>query len=338
MTLHYRICLALLVAGTCAFALPAPGAEGEKPADAKPAEAAPAGEDAGFKSDNPLHAPADIVLNEARANLGDAASARQRIVRLEDMLARFPDYKYRADAYYFVGLNAQLLGENDRAVRAFEDALRAEPGIADETPIASYLRAAKGRTFLRTANVALLALLAVVLLPALWRLTRADGATLPWGRLFAVYVGATAAWIALVYLLPGALGSPHAGMDAFPKPVLSDFRLGQIGDEPLRALLAYGLGAILATLPIVASTARIRRPGLRRMLTILGVLAVVGTLLGLYAIRHLYVNARYQADSNRLVFLVRSIDSIKEVPDEMLPLYDKDFVRKIQESRKPAGK
>lgn len=127
-------------------------------------------------------------------------------------------------------------------------------------------------------------------------------------------------------------------MDAFPKPVLSDFRLGQIGDEPLRALLAYGLGAILATLPIVASTARIRRPGLRRMLTILGVLAVVGTLLGLYAIRHLYVNARYQADSNRLVFLVRSIDSIKEVPDEMLPLYDKDFVRKIQESRKPAGK
>ncbi len=327
-----------LLSGLLACAAPARAAE-ETPAPAvQPAASATAVVEPGFKSDDPKYADADEALNEARANLGDAASARQRITRLQGVLARYADYKYRADAFYFIGLNAQYLGENKQAVDAFESALRAEPEIANETPIVSYLRAVKSQVFLQVANVLLLVLLAAILLPALLRLTRADAATLPWKRLFAVYAIAAVAWTALVFLLPALLGALKSGLDPFPKPVLSEYCLGQIGDEPLRALLGYGLGAILATLPIIAATARISRPGTRRALTSLGVLSVIGALMGLYGIRYLYVNARYQGDSRRVVFLVRSVDSMQDVPDAMLPLYEKDFRQRVLESRKRAKK
>ena len=324
--------VALLLASLAICTSPARASE-EKSA---PVVQASAVTDPGFKSDDPKYAEADALLNEARANLGDAASARQRITRLEAVLAKYPSYKYRADAFYFVGLNAQFLGATDQAIQAFESALRTEPEIADETPILSYLRAAKNQTFLRVANILLLVLLAAALLPALARLTHADAATLPWKRLFTVYAITAVGWTALVLLIPTLLGALKSGLDPFPKPVLSDYRLGQIGDTPLRALLGYGLGAILATLPIVAATARIPRPGLRRALTLLGVLAVIGAMMGLYDIRHLYVNARYQNETRRMVFLVRSVDSMQDVPDEMLPLYDDKFRQRILESRKQA--
>ena len=301
--------------------------------EAKPAAAAAEVESAAFKSDNPLHAEADAVLNEARANLGDAAAARQRIARLEGVAARFPDYKFRADALYYAGLNWQTLGQDDQAAAAFEAALRVEPDIAKETPIVAYLKAARGHTFVRRANLVLLAVLVAVLVPALGRLTRADAATLPWGRLFAVYGAVVAVWTALVLLLPATLGPPGSGLADFPKPTLSNFRLGQIGDGPLRALLGYGAGAILATLPVVAAAARIRRPGRRIFVTTAGVLAVVTALMGLYGVRHLYADARYSAAGQRLVFLVRSIDTPRDVPDAMLPLYDTNFAARVRAAR-----
>jgi tetratricopeptide (TPR) repeat protein len=318
-----------------------PAATGDVPTAAMATNAAApkVAEDAGgFTSDDPAHLSADIVLNEARANLGDAAAVRQRIARLEGVLARFPDYKFRADAFYFIGLNAEALGEHERAVHAFESALQVEPGIANETPILSYLRAARSHTFRRAADGVLLALLAAALLPALFCLLRPDAADLPWRRLFAVYGAALAVWALLVALLPVFAGPLRIGLDPFPKPVLTNFRLGQIGDGPLRALFGYGAGAILATLPVVAACARMRCPVGRRVLTGLGTVAVLAAVLGLYAVRHLYVNARFQREGARLVFFVRSIDSMKEVPDAMLPLYDEKFAKRVIEARKQAQK
>ena len=328
----------VLLAGLLACAAPARAAEETNAPAVQPTAGATTVGEPVFHSDDPKYADADATLNEARANLGDNAAARQRITRLQGVLARFTDYKYRADVFYFIGLNAQYLGENQQAVAAFESALRTEPEIANETPIVAYLRAARSQVFLQLGNILLLVLLATALLPALLRLTCADTALLPWKRLFAVYAVTAVVWIALVFLLPALLGALKSGLDPFPKPVLSDYRFGQIGDEPLRALFGYGLGAILATLPIVAATARIARPGLRWALAVLGVLAVISALMGLYGIRHLYVSARYPGSCSRVVFLVRSVDSMQDVPDAMLPLYEDDFRKRVLESRKRAKK
>jgi len=288
----------------------------------------------GYKSDDPVYATADAVLNEARLNMGNATSARQRIAKLEDVAARYPQYKFLSDAYYFIGLNEQLLKDNPRAVLAFETALKIEPDIANETPILSYLRAAKSVTFRRMADVVLLVILAATVLIALFRLTRPDAANLPWKRFVGVYLAVSIVWGVFVLLLPFLLGPPHSGLEPFPKPVLANFRIGQIGDAPLRALFGYGLGAILATLPIVAACARVRSRPIRRLSLVLGCLLAGGALLGLYTIRHLYVEARYQGSSARFLFLVRSIDTIQDIPDAMIPLYDADFAKKVRESRK----
>ena len=55
--------------------------------------------------------------------------------------------------------------------------------------------------------------------------------------------------------------------------------------------------------------------------------------MGLFGIRYCYADARYDAGSKRIFFLIKNIASKEDVPEEMLPLYDKDFRQKIMESR-----
>ena len=302
-------------------------------------EAEPQEAPAEFKRDNPLHRAADAALNEAKAHTGSAETAMARAQRLEALAAKFPDYPYRADALYYAGVNWQILKQNERAIVAFKAALQAEPEIAKETPICSYLRMLEGQTFVQRTNAGLLALLAIVLVWSLGRLLQTNPA-LPWGMLFTVYAAFEVIWIALILALPMLLGRPAQASQAFaayPKPVLSDIALGELGDAPLRALLWYGAGAILATLPVVAAAATIRRRGIRIALSALGVLAMVAALLGLFGVRHCYADTQVDCGSHRIFFLIKSIATKEEVPDAMLPLYDKSFQQRILESRKHPG-
>ena len=314
----------LLVPLICAIAFVA---RAEESTNAEPKEAPTE-----FKSENPAHREADAALNEARMHMGSLESAAERVKRLEGIAAKFTDYPYRADVFYYIGINNQMLQRYDEAVAAFEAALRTEPDIAKETPIVSYLNALKGRTFTKRASAMLIALLLAALALAFWRLTRADASVL-WGRLSATYVLTLAFWTALVFFLPTLLGQPRTGLAPFPKPVLSNFCVGQMGDYPLRALLLYGAGAILAPLPIVIAVSTLQRRSARALLTVLGVLAVAGSVMGLFGIRYCYADARYDAGSKRIFFLIKNIASKEDVPEEMLPLYDKDFRQKIMESR-----
>ena len=320
-----------LLSAICAFA-PALRAA-DAPGSAAPAEEAPAE----FKSENPAYREADAVLNEARTHMGSADSAAARAQRLESMAAKFPDYPYRADVLYYAGLNYQMLKQNEKAIAAFEAALRYEPDIAKETPIQSYLKTLKSRTFVQRTNALLLVLLVASLALALGRLLRAD-VTLPWGRLVAMYGLTIVIWMSLVMVLPGLLGAARTGLAAYPKPVLSNMCLGHMGDAPLRALLWYGAGAILATLPIMTAVATLRSRSARVLLSVLGVVAVVGAIMGLFGIRYCYADAQVDRGSNRILFLARIITTKEEVPDEMLPLYDKSFQQRVLASRhKPAA-
>lgn len=303
-------------------------ARAESSTNAEPQEAP-----AEFKSDNPAYRPADDALNEARLHMGSVESAVERVKRLEAIAAKYPDYAYRADVLYYLGVNNQMLMRYDAAIAAFEAALMAEPDIAKETPIVSYLRTLKGRTFTRQASATLITILLASLALAFWRLARSEAAV-PWGRLSVVYGLTLAFWAALVLLVPVVLGQPLTGLDPFPKPVLSDSHLGQLGDTPLRALLLYGAGAILATLPIIVAVATLTRKPARALLSGLGVLAVAGSIMGLYGLRYCYADTQYDAGSKRVFFLIKNIATKEDVPDEMLPLFDKDFRKKILESRR----
>lgn len=135
-----------------------------------------------------------------------------------------------------------------------------------------------------------------------------------------------AALLAVPVLLAGAAALIVARM---PRP-------GQIGDLPLLALLGYGIAAILSTLPIVAACSLLEKRSARISLSFLGCIAVIVAVMGLYAVRHLYVDSQYDSNAKRFVFLVKSINNLKEVPDEMLPLYDKDFAKRIMETGEKA--
>lgn len=283
---------------------------------------------------DPRYAKADAVFHEAKSNMGDAATAQQRIAEIKAVLKEFPDYKKRAALLYFVGLNEQTLGHYEEAASAYEQALQEAPQLATKTPIMAYLKTAKNHTFIRMTNIVLIALLIAALLPALWRLTLKDSADIVWGRIFAVYAAATAIWVGVVFLLPSLYGTLSTGLENFPKPTLSNFKIGQMGDQPLVDLLAYGIGAILASLPIVAAASRVKKPPTRIGLTVIGFVVVTGSIMGLYGIRHLFASASFSPGKDRLVFMIKSIDSPGKVPDEMLPLYDEHFRQRILDSRK----
>jgi tetratricopeptide (TPR) repeat protein len=277
---------------------------------------------------------ADSVLSEARVNIGDTASANQRITKLEGVLKKYPGYPDRPEVFYYTGLNAQLCGQNNKAIQYYKAALKEKPLLAAQTSIVAYLKSAENIRFSRQVNFILIALLIITLIPALWRLTSHDAISLPWKKIFAVYSITVVVYAASVFLLPLLFGSMKSGLEAFPRPTLSNFHMGQIGDQPLMALLLYGIGAILITLPVVVATSRLKNIVIKNFLTIAGCILVVGSVMGLYGIRYLFLASKYNSKESRLVFMARSINSMKEVPDVMFPLYEEAFVKRILNSRK----
>ncbi len=296
------------------------------------------GDDGAYRSADPRFAEADAVLNEARLATANAVAAEARIAKLEGVIERFPDYPHRAMAEYYLGLNCQVLERYDQAAKAFAAALRDKPELEFKTSIMSYLDTARRRRFASRASLGLIGVLALALVMALWRLSRADSADIRWGRTIAPFAGALVVWAALVLLVPMLLGPPAKGLEKFPTPTLVGFRLGQLGDGPLRTLGWYGVFAILAALPVVAAASRLAGAARRILLGALGVLVVAGSLMGLFTLRYCWGQSQYDAGSGRINFLVKDIATQADVPDEMLPLYDPEFRERIIQNRKKAGK
>lgn len=280
---------------------------------------------------------ADRTLNEARLATSDPARARRRIAELEAILETHPDYPHRAMVHYFLGLNHQFLGNQGRAAAAFEAALQGRPDLAGRTPIMAYLDMARRRNFADTAPRYLLVALALLLAISVVPLFRADLGRVPWRRLGLVFGIALLLWPAIALLVPLVLGRPTTGIETYPKPTLVNVGLGQTGDAPLRSLLVYGFGAIGATLLVSAGSSAIRSRPWRQAAMAGGALLAGGLVMSLFYVQRCYGRSRYDPQGTRLVFLVKDIAWKKEVPEEMLPLYDEDFRNKIIEARKAAG-
>jgi hypothetical protein len=281
---------------------------------------------------------ADRALNEARLATSDPARARQRVARLEAVLESHPDYPYRPMVRYFLGLNLKLLGEHGRAAEAFEAALEGRPDLAHRTPIMAYLRLARQREFVERAPRFLLAALALLLLVSVLPLFRADPSRVPWRRLGAIYGPAALLWPALLLVLPPLAGTPATGLEGYPRPALVNTGLGQLGDGVLRSLLGYGLAAILAAALVAIGASLLRSRPRRAAATVAGGLLAAALVMALFYVQRCHGRASYDARGRRLVFLVKEIAWKHEVPEEMLPLYDEDFRKKIVEARRAKGR
>jgi len=288
-------------------------------------------------NDSTAFPEADKALLEARVNLGDADDASIRIARLERMIDKYPDYPYRADLYYFIGLNAQLLGNDRKVVRALEAAAKADPAIADGTPLRGYLRTAKARTLRATMTTLLAAVLILCIVFALSQLGRPGTAALPWQRIIAVYAVTIGIWTLIAFFAPLVYGPLKAGLEKYPKPILSNYLFWETGTGALRALYAYGAAAVLATLPVIAAAAHLRKKAVRSIATVIGVIAVIGSVMGLYGMRNLFAKATFDGPTHRLVVFIKSIDSVDDVPDAMFKLYDKNFAKRVMEKRAAKG-
>jgi hypothetical protein len=276
---------------------------------------------------------ADSIFRVARTTMKDELNAPEFVASLEETIRKYPEYPMKGFLLYYLGLNARTGGDFAKATQAFKEALKAKPDIAYKTPIVSYLKTAKNGALLRIINIVCIAVLLISVLPSLIALTRESAADLPWGRMLAVYGVVLALWAAIALLLPRLYGSLAIEPGLYPKPTLSNASIGQIGDGALRALLGYGLFAILATLPVVVAVSRLKTGTVRTFAGIFGVIAVVGSLMGLYTARHLYTDSRYDGTTNRLVFFIKSITDPDEIPGVMFPLFDEQYRKHLIKER-----
>lgn len=277
---------------------------------------------------------ADSIFRIARTSMKNEQNAPEFIAALERTIAKYPDYPMKGYLLYYLGLNARTKGDFPKATHAFEEALKAKPEIAYRTPIVSYLKTAKNGALLRMINIVCIAVLLIILLPSLISLAHKSAADLPWSRIFTVYAVALSLWAITALLLPRLYGSLAIEPGLYPKPTLSNASIGQIGDASLRALLGYGLFAILATLPVIIAASRIKTGTVRTSVSSIGVIAVVCSLMGLYSARHIYTDSRYDGKSNRFVFFIESITDPDKIPDVMFPLFDKKYREHLLEERK----
>ena len=268
---------------------------------------------------------ADSIFRVARTTMKDERNTPEFIASLEQTIAKYPDYPMKGFLLYYLGLNARTKGDFAKATQAFGEALKAKPDLAYKTPVVSYLKTAKNRALLRLINIICIAVLLITLLPSLIVLTRKSASNLPWSRILALYGAVLALWAIVALLLPRLYGSLAIEPGLYPKPTLSNASIGQIGDGALRALLGYGLFAILATLPVIIAASRLKAQAVRTAVSAAGVIAVAGSLMGLYTARHIYTNSRYDGKSNRLVFFIESITDPDSIPGVMFPLFDEKY-------------
>jgi len=312
--------------------------EGKKTHEEKKGHAKKTQKLVGKLSNDPQFAAVDSVLKEAQVHMGDEKLARKRIDALHAMITHYPHYPLRAQLYYFLGLNAQILEDYHEAQDAFESALETDPSLKHTTPISAYLAKARRHNLVLFINIVLIVILLAALIPALANLISRNDIALPWGKISMAYALALLLWISIIFVLPMVYAPSPDGLDSYPKPRLLNFSLGHIGDGPLEALLLYGCIAIVSTLPLVIAPGLIRAGKRGVVLKVCGICMVLGSVMGLYGVRYLYTDSRFDGKHRRFVFLVKSIDTMLDVPEEMMPLYEKSFADRIRAAKKKAGK
>ncbi|MFO7900135.1 MAG: hypothetical protein R6V58_13880 [Planctomycetota bacterium] len=286
-----------------------------------------------YKSEDPAYREADELLNEVKFATSSPEKARTQIDQLEQVLAKYPDYPHRHAAHYFLGMNYQLLGEYGKAADAFESALERKPELASEMALDDRVETLRERHLAQTAPRILIFVILGLLVVGAIPMLKKERAPVPWVRLIVVYGAALALWGLVIWLVPILLGPPE--VSGYPRPTFVGYRLGQVGDGRLVALLGYGAGAIAAAFLLSVSLAGLRSAGLRRGLSLALVLLMTGSCMALYSVRNWYGQGEFGRYGGRLIVLIKDISEKHEVPDEMIPLYEHErFRKRIIEAKK----
>jgi tetratricopeptide (TPR) repeat protein len=288
-----------------------------------------------YKSENVAYRRADEILNEVKFATSNPQKARARIDQLKQFLGEYPDYPHRYAAYYFLGMNYQLVGEYGKATDALEAALKLNPELADEMALDKRVATLKKRHFAETApKILIFVVLGLLALGALPMLRKAR-ALVPWRRLIPVYAAALVLWLLAVWLVPVLLGRPDVSGEGYPKPTYVTYRLGQVGDDRLVGLMAYGAGAVAAAFLISVSFAGVRSAAAGRGLSLALIVLTTGSLMALYYVRNWHGQAEVDPSSGQMTVLIKDISRMHEVPDEMLSLYPHErFRKRILEAKK----
>jgi len=291
-----------------------------------------------YKSGDSRFAEADAVLNKVRMATVNTVTALQYSEEIEHMLHTYPDYPYKAEAYYFLGLNYKIAAEYSAAKDACEMALKLNHGLEDTTPVKSFI---KGAIFELRAiwypRYAVIAILVVLLGGVLIMLksTESPKISVRYLKFSLITVVLWAALFIGISLVNTASSVTHVA--DYPQPTLINTTIGTIGSAPLAGIFVFGAIGIIALLFFVFTTSTVQSVASRKIVNVSAAIIVSTSTMVLCYMQFCYRNATFiwegKLHSSRMNILVKDLVWRNEIPDEMLELYDEGFRAKVLESR-----
>lgn len=290
-----------------------------------------------YKSADAKYAKADAVLNRVRFATANLKRAKGYIRDLEAVIQRYPRYEYKAEAYYFLGVNRKFAHDYTGAVEAFSHALNLKPELAQRAPIDAFIKTSRFEH--RAIMIPRFAWGALAIVAVLGVFLAVKGRA--WEhvnrRSMVFAAGCFLVWLIAFFVLSAInTTSQVTGLESYPKPVLVNTTLGTIGDAPFRGILGFGSAAVALSILFSLASSQVSSRAKRHAVNIAASLVASIALMTLCYMRFCYRTAGHIEGTagGRMNIQIKDIVRREDIPDEMLKLYDEEFRNKVLEDRK----
>ncbi len=283
------------------------------------------------------YADFDHVMNQVRFPSSDRETMRVYVEELEDAIEKFPDYPELSSAYYFMGWHNFKLKKYRTSVNNFAQSKELKPSLVDKTPINRYI--SRMGDVIRRQNSILLSsgviLVWLVLIGALL-LHGIKKKALTKKALGGVFAGVVLGVITVAGWFSIDTSASADGFEGlYVAPTLVRSTLFQLGATPLIILAIYALFASIIT--SIATFAATVFPKLRILFSLATAL-IVGSSLSVLYYQYYGLNADRTGTGTfkRMSYPEAPIDLHKDVPDEMIKMYDEKVQTLIKTAKTKA--
>jgi len=276
----------------------------------------------------------DTLMNQVRFPTSSPQKMEKWVNALELAKSEFPDYPQLSYAFYFLGCYSLELGNYYAALAYLKDAKRLQPELSNSTPIDSYIadcdKYIDYRDSIITSSVVLVGWSTLILLLFLVRWKRKEITSVR-----PIIFGFLIALILVILLFSLSTASWSDGMaDFYAPPTLVKSSLLSPGSAPLWKLLFV---SIFSSALVAISVLAVKRYAL--MFSVLTALVVGSSATVLYYQFTCYdVSDRTGINlPKRVTFKETIIEWHKDVPLEMLGMYDKKLQLLILDAKEKAA-
>ncbi len=276
----------------------------------------------------------DQLLNEARFPSNDVKVLANWTDALLHLTEQNPDYPQISSAHYFIGAYSYELKDYATALTHLSLAKKLDVSLEKSTPINKFIETARvhqQQQSLIFRNSLIMAVWVAFLMILLWLAFKQGRLNRRVYQLTVLFVILSALITFLCFMIDTS--KMASGMEEFYlPPVLVKSTLYDVGAMPLVNLFYYGLFIFFVTALAILSS-RCLKPNKRYLLTCLTPLVIGYSSVQIYTVKNCRLAKETGGTLTRFSFPEKPILWHRDVPDEMISMFDKEMQLTIKEKK-----